>query len=61
MITHTGDSHQIQVKTKQSQTYKFKKLPNILILEFCKQLYMWHAIGNCLIRCENMKWIQPEL
>ena len=26
MITHTRDSHQIQVKTRQSQSYKFKKI-----------------------------------
>ena len=36
MITHTRDSHQIQVKTRQSQSHKFKKIAknsNIQILQ----------------------------
>ena len=49
------------VKTWQSKSYKFKKLPKIQILKFCKKLYMRHIFWSCLIRCVNMKWIQPEL
>ena len=50
-----------QVKRRWSQSYKFKKMPKIQILKFCNQLYTRHAIWSCLIRCINMKWIQPEL
>ena len=49
-----------QVKTRQSQSYKFKKLPKIKILQFCKNLYTRHTFWGCLIRCMNMKGIQPE-
>ena len=38
----------------------FKKLPAIQILKFCKKLYMQQTFWSCLIRCVNMKWIQPE-
>ena len=57
MITHTRS----QVKSRQSQSYKFKKLPKFQILKFCKKLYMRHTFWNCLMRCINMKWIQQEL
>ena len=50
-----------QVKKRQSQSYKFKKLPKIEIFKFCKKLYMQHTFWSCLIRCINMKWILPEL
>ena len=62
MITHTSDSHQIpnQKKTK-SKLQILRKLPNIQILKFCTTLYMRHTFWCCLIRCINMKWIQPEL
>ena len=51
-----------QVKLRQSQSYKFKKKLSIIkILEFCKKLYTWHTFWSCLIRCINMKWLQPEL
>ena len=36
----------------------FKKMSKI---EFCKKLYMRHIFRSCLIRCMNMKWIQPDL
>ena len=49
-----------QVKTRQSQSYIFKKLPKIKILQFCKNLYTRHTFWGCLIRCMNMKGIQPE-
>ena len=47
-----------QVKTRQSQSYKFLK-------NFQKSKF-WNFARNltrdtpCLIRCINMKWIQPE-
>ena len=31
------------------------------MLKFCNKCYMWHTFWRCLIRCVNMKWIQPEL
>ena len=50
-----------QVKTSQSQSYKFQKLVKIWIFKFCKVLYTWHTFWSCLIRCINMKWIQQKL
>ena len=47
-----------QVKTRQSKIYKFKKFPNIQILEFCKKHCTKHTFWSCLIRCIDMKWIQ---
>ena len=38
----------------------FEKLPKIQILKFCKKLYTRHTFWSCLVRCINMKWIQPE-
>ena len=63
MITHTSDSHQIpsQNKTKSKFFKNFKILPKIIILKFCKNFYRRHTFWSCLIRCINMKWIQPEL
>ena len=49
-----------QVKRRQSQSYKFKKLPKIQNLKFGNKLYKQHIFWSCLIRCINMKWIQPE-
>ena len=49
-----------QVKTRQSQSYKFKKIAknsNFKILQ--ATLHATHT--SCLIRCINMKWIQPKL
>ena len=60
MITHTSDSHQIPNQNKMKSKLKFKKkMPKIQILKFCKKLETQHTF--CLIRCINMKWIQPEL
>ena len=52
-----------QVKRRQSQSYKFKKIAiaKIQILKFCEKPYTQHTFWSCLIRCVNMKWIQPEL
>ena len=50
-----------QVKTTQSQSYNFKKLPKLQIVKFCKKLCTGHTIWSCLVRYINMKWIQPEL
>ena len=50
-----------QVKTRQSQSYKLKKLSKILILKFCKELYTRHTICSGLIGCINMKWNPWEL
>ena len=59
MITHTSDSHQIpnqnKTKLKQVKVTHFKKLPTL-----CKKLDMQHTFWSCLIRCINIKWIQPE-
>ena len=61
MITHTSGSHQIKIR--QSQSYKFKKIAknSDFEIKFCKKLYTQHTFWNCLIRCITMKWIQPEL
>ena len=40
---------------------KFKKMPNIQILEFCNELHMRHTLWSCLVRCANMKGIQLVL
>ena len=50
-----------QIKRRQSQSYKFKKMPKIQILKFCKKLNTGHTFWYCLIRCIYMKWTQPEL
>ena len=51
-----------QVKTRQSQSYKLKKKkPKIQIFKFCQKFHKRHTFWSCLIRCINMKWIQPEL
>ena len=62
MITHTSDSHQIpsQNKTK-SKLQILKNCRKFKLCNFAKKLYMWHTFWSCLIRCINMKWIQPEL
>ena len=52
-----------QVKRRQSQSYKFKKIAKTKI-EFSKlwkKLYTLHTFWSCLMRWVNMKWIQPEL
>ena len=57
LLTYIG----FQVKTRR-ESYRFKKkLPNIRILEVCKNIYMQHTFWSCLIRCINMKWIQQVL
>ena len=50
-----------KVKTRQSQSYKFKRNVKINILKFGQKLYTRHTCWSCLIGCINMKWIQPEL
>ena len=50
-----------QVKTRQSQSYVFNKIAKIEILKICKKLYMQHTFWSGLVRCINMKWVQPEL
>ena len=60
MIIHTIGSYRIpsQKKTKSKLQIKdFAKIANLWILE----LYTWHAIWSCLIRCANMKWIWQVL
>ena len=53
----------ISQKSKQDKVKitNFKKLPKIQICKFCNNPYMQHTFWSCLIRCINMKWIQPEL
>ena len=51
-LSHIGS----QVKRRQSQSYKFKKLAKFQIFEFRNGHYTWHTF--CLIRCANMKWIR---
>ena len=62
MITHTSELHQIpsQNKTK-TKLQILKKLPKIKIIKFCIKLYLQHTFWSCLIRCIDMKWIQPEM
>ena len=36
-------------------------MPKIQISQFCNKPYTKHTFWSCLIRCVNMKWIQPEL
>ena len=62
MINHTRDSHQISSQNNTKSKLQIKtKYQKIQILKFCKKLYTQHAFWSCLIRCINMKWIQPEL
>ena len=57
MIIHTSDSHQIPSQNKTK----------LQILKNCQKFKFWYFARNvtcfwsCLIRCINMKWIQPEL
>ena len=60
MITHTSDSHQIPSENRQSQSYKFWQIAKNSNLKFCKKLNMQHTFWSCLIRCIDMKWIEPE-
>ena len=48
-----------QAKQDKVKDKNFQKLTKIQILKFCKKLYMRHTWS--LIKCINMKWIQPEL
>ena len=59
LMFHIG-SLPFQVKTRQSQTYKFKELPKIQILEFFNKLNTQETFWSYLIRYMymNMKWIQ---
>ena len=54
MITHKSKQEKVKVTN-------FKTLPKIQILKFCKKTYTRHTFWSCLIRCMNMKWIQPIL
>ena len=47
-----------QIQNKIKWRLQIKKNSNFTILQ--KQ-YMRHTLWSCLIRCINMKWIQPEL
>ena len=54
-VRHSGQQDKVKIKI-------FLKLPknsNFEILQ--KKLYTQHTFWSCLIRCINMKWIQPEL
>ena len=53
----------IHIRSKQDKVKvaNLKRLPTIKIFKFCKKLYTQHTFWSCLIRCINMKWIQPEL
>ena len=46
-----------QVKTRQSQSYKFKEFAKPSRFLILKKLYMRHTFWSCLIRCVDMKWI----
>ena len=59
MITHTRDSHQIP--SQNTTKSKLQILQICQKFKFCKKLYTWHNFWSCLIRCINMKWIQPNL
>ena len=59
MITHSSDSHQIPSENKTKS--KLRSLKNCQIFKFCKKLYTRHTCWSCLIRCINIKWIQPKL
>ena len=59
MNTSTSDSHQIPTQNKTKS--KLQIFKNCQKLKFCKKLYMRHTLWSCLVRCINMKWIQPEL
>ena len=47
-----------QVKTKQSQSYKFKEFAKSSIFSLKNKCYMRHTCWSRLIRCVNMKWIR---
>ena len=58
MVTHTSDPKSKQDKVKVTNFIIFSK---VQLLKFCKKLHTWHTFWSCLIRCVNMKYIQPEL
>ena len=47
-----------QVKTRQSQSYKFEKFAENSNFEILQKTFTWHFFWSCLKRCVNMKWIQ---
>ena len=49
--------HSSESKQDKFNVTNFKRLPNIQILKFCKELYTRHTFLSCWIRCINMKWI----
>ena len=59
MITHTSDSHQIPSQNETKS--KLQIFKNYQKYKFWNKLHMRHSSWSCLIRCINMKWIQPEL
>ena len=52
-----------QVKTRQNQSYKFKKIAKILNFEILLTLQTTHLLKlfNKMYEYEMVKWIQPEL
>ena len=56
MITHIIDSYWI--KTRESQSFKFKEFAKIFqIFDLKKKFYTQHIFWICLIRYVNIKWI----
>ena len=61
MITHTSDSHWIPSQNKTKSKLQILKNFQIFKFKILQKAYMKHTFLSRLIRCVNMKWIQPEL
>ena len=57
LLIHIGS----QVKTRQSQRYKFKEFAKTSKFLLLKSFYKWHTFWSFLIRCENVKRIRQVL
>ena len=53
LLIHSGS----QVKTRQSQSYKFQEFAKNSFFLILKQSLIWPTLWSCLIRCVKMKWI----
>ena len=63
MITHTFDSYCIPSpnKTKSKLHFQRVSLPKLQICGFGKKTFHKRHTWSCLIKCVDMKWIQPVL
>ena len=58
---HLELEHSHQIPSQNKTKSKLQILKNCQKFKFCKKIYTWNTYWSCLIRCINIKWIQPEL